>query len=67
MGSGNSGRVVGQMSLNAKTKAAAASSLRPGGKYSARAAAVTRRGPGPFSLPANIHMTPTQLQRQYVQ
>lgn len=55
------------MSLGAKTRAAAASSLRTGGRYSARAAAVTRRGHGPFSLPAHIHMVPTQTQRHYVQ
>lgn len=67
MGGGNGGRVVGQMSLGAKTRAAAASSLRAGGRYSARAAAVTRRGHGPFSPPAHIHMVPTQTQRHYVQ
>lgn len=67
VGSGSNGRVVGQMSLNARTKAATASSLRIGGKYSARAAAVTSRGPGPFSSPVLIQMTPTQLQRHYVQ
>ncbi|CAH0723670.1 unnamed protein product, partial [Brenthis ino] len=67
VGSGSNGRVVGQMSLNARTRAAAASSLRTGGRYSARAAAVTRRGHGPFSVPAQIHMIPTQSQRHYVQ
>lgn len=61
------GRVVGQMSLNSRTRAAAASSLRAGGRYTARAAAVTRRGHGPFSAPALIHMLPTQSQRHYVQ
>lgn len=53
--------------MGAKTRAAAASSLRVGGRYSARAAAVTRHGAGPFSLPAHIHMVPTQSQRQYIQ
>ncbi|KAM3966989.1 neogenin [Aphomia sociella] len=67
VGGGNGGRVVGQMSLGARTRAAAASSLRAGGRYSARAAAVTRRGHGPFSAPALIHMVPTQIQRHYVQ
>ncbi|XP_063827497.1 roundabout homolog 1-like isoform X1 [Ostrinia nubilalis] len=67
VGGGNGGRVVGQMSLGARTKAAAASSLRAGGRYSARAAAVTKRGNGPFSTPAHIHMVPTQIQRHYVQ
>ncbi|XP_026313598.1 roundabout homolog 3-like [Hyposmocoma kahamanoa] len=67
VGGGNGGRVVGQMSLGAKTRAAAASSLRTGGRYSARAAAVTHRGHGPFSPPAHIHMVPTQTQRHYVQ
>ncbi|XP_013192359.1 roundabout homolog 2 [Amyelois transitella] len=61
------GRVVGQMSLGPRTRAAAASSLRSGGRYSARAAAVTRKGHGPFSTPAHIHMVPTQSQRHYVQ
>ncbi|XP_053605716.1 netrin receptor DCC-like [Plodia interpunctella] len=61
------GRVVGQMSLGPRTRAAAASSLRAGNKYSARAAAVTRTGHGPFSAPAHIHMVPTQSQRHYVQ
>ncbi|CAH2266104.1 jg11108 [Pararge aegeria aegeria] len=67
VGGGNSGRVVGQMSLGARTRAAAASSLRSGGRYSARAAAVTRRGHGPFSAPAQIHMLPMHSQRHYVQ
>ncbi|KAL0881768.1 hypothetical protein ABMA27_001552 [Loxostege sticticalis] len=67
VGGGNGGRVVGQMSLGARTRAAAASSLRAGGRYSARAAAVTKRGHGPFSTPAHIHMVPTQIQRHYVQ
>lgn len=67
MGGSTGGRVVGQMSLGARTRAAAASSLRAGGRYSARAAAVTRRGHGPFSAPAHIHMLPTQTQRHYVQ
>ncbi|XP_050665497.1 neogenin-like [Leptidea sinapis] len=67
VGGTNSGRVVGQMSLGARTRAAAASSLRAGGRYIARAAAVTRRGHGPFSAPAHIHMLPTQSQRHYVQ
>ncbi|KAG6441228.1 neogenin [Manduca sexta] len=61
------GRVVGQMSLGPRTRAATASALRTGGRYSARAAAVTRRGHGPFSAPAQIHMLPTQSQRHYVQ
>ncbi|KAL0832166.1 hypothetical protein ABMA28_001623 [Loxostege sticticalis] len=65
-GSGG-GRVVGQMSLGPRTRAAAASSLRAGGRYTARAAAVTRRGHGPFSVPVQIHMSPTQSQRHYVQ
>ncbi|XP_045496294.1 neogenin-like isoform X2 [Colias croceus] len=67
VGGSNNGRVVGQMSLGARTRAAAASSLRAGGRYIARAAAVTRRGHGPFSAPAQIHMLPTQSQRHYVQ
>lgn len=67
MGGGNGGRVVGQMSLGPRTRAAAASSLRTGGRYSARAAAVTHRGHGPFSVPVHIHMIPTHIQRQYVQ
>ncbi|KAJ8724385.1 hypothetical protein PYW08_015859 [Mythimna loreyi] len=67
VGGSTGGRVVGQMSLGARTRAAAASSLRAGGRYSARAAAVTRRGHGPFSAPAHIHMLPTQTQRHYVQ
>ncbi|XP_026731821.1 neogenin-like isoform X3 [Trichoplusia ni] len=67
VGGSTGGRVVGQMSLGAKTRAAAASSLRAGGRYSARAAAVTRRGHGPFSAPAHIHMLPTLSQRHYVQ
>ncbi|XP_041968181.1 peroxidasin homolog [Aricia agestis] len=67
VGSGTGGRVVGQMSLGARTRAAAASSLRAGGHYSARAAAVTRRGHGPFSAPAQIHVLPTHTQRHYVQ
>ncbi|KAM3966923.1 netrin receptor DCC [Aphomia sociella] len=61
------GRVVGQMSLGPRTRAAAASSLRAGGRYSARAAAVTIKGHGPFSAAAQIHMLPTQSQRHYVQ
>ncbi|XP_063827499.1 roundabout homolog 1-like [Ostrinia nubilalis] len=66
--SGSSGgRVVGQMSLGPRTRAAAASSLRAGGRYTARAAAVTKRGHGPFSVPVQIHMSPTQSQRHYVQ
>ncbi|KAL4707276.1 hypothetical protein ACJJTC_019814 [Scirpophaga incertulas] len=64
---GNGGRVVGQMSLGARTRAAAASSLRANGRYTARAAAVTKKGHGPFSSAANIHMIPTQTQRHYVQ
>ncbi|CAH2266107.1 jg11111 [Pararge aegeria aegeria] len=67
VGGTSNGRVVGQMSLGARTRAAAASSLRAGGKYSARAAAVTRRGHGPFSTPTQIHMLPTHSQRHYVQ
>ncbi|OWR41427.1 roundabout protein 2 [Danaus plexippus plexippus] len=67
VGAGTNGRVVGQMSLGARTRAAAASSLRAGGRYSARAAAVTRRGHGPFSAPAHIHMLPTHSPRHYVQ
>ncbi|XP_072950045.1 neogenin-like [Epargyreus clarus] len=67
VGTGTSGRVVGQMSLGPRTRAAAASSLRTGGRYSARAAAVTRKGHGPFSAPAQVHMIPTQSQRHYVQ
>ncbi|XP_061385395.1 immunoglobulin superfamily DCC subclass member 4-like [Danaus plexippus] len=67
VGAGSNGRVVGQMSLGARTRAAAASSLRAGGRYSARAAAVTRRGHGPFSAPAHIHMLPTHSPRHYVQ
>lgn len=67
VGGSMGGRVVGQMSLGARTRAAAASSLRVGGRYSARAAAVTHRGHGPFSPPAHIHMLPTQTQRHYVQ
>ncbi|KOB78706.1 Roundabout, isoform B, partial [Operophtera brumata] len=67
VGGTSGGRVVGQMSLGARTRAAAASSLRAGGRYSARAAAVTRRGHGPFSAPALIHMLPTHSQRHYVQ
>ncbi|XP_060802288.1 protein sidekick-1 isoform X2 [Amyelois transitella] len=67
VGGSPGGRVVGQMSLGPRTRAAAASSLRAGGRYVARAAAVTRRGHGPFSLPAQIHMVPTQTQRHYVQ
>ncbi|XP_045767357.1 netrin receptor DCC-like isoform X1 [Maniola jurtina] len=67
VGGSSNGRVVGQMSLGARTRAAAASSLRAGGRYSARAAAVTRRGHGPFSTPTQIHMLPTQSQRHYVQ
>ncbi|CAH2040629.1 unnamed protein product, partial [Iphiclides podalirius] len=67
VGGNSGGRVVGQMSLGARTRAATASSLRAGGKYSARAAAVTRKGHGPFSAPAQIHMLPTQSQRHYVQ
>ncbi|XP_053605751.1 LOW QUALITY PROTEIN: protein sidekick-1-like [Plodia interpunctella] len=67
VGGSPGGKVVGQMSLGARTRAAAASSLRAGGRYVARAAAVTRRGHGPFSLPAQIHMVPTQTQRHYVQ
>ncbi|XP_061704766.1 neogenin-like isoform X2 [Cydia pomonella] len=67
VGGSAGGRVVGQMSLGARTRAAAASSLRAGGRYSARAAAVTRRGHGPFSAPAHLHMLPTHTQRQYVQ
>ncbi|RVE53566.1 hypothetical protein evm_001707 [Chilo suppressalis] len=67
VGGGNGGRVVGQMSLGAKTRAAAASSLRAGGRYSARAAAVTKKGHGPFSIAAHIHMVPSQTQRHYVQ
>ncbi|XP_063390167.1 protogenin-like [Cydia fagiglandana] len=67
VGGAAGGRVVGQMSLGARTRAAAASSLRAGGRYSARAAAVTRRGHGPFSAPAHLHMLPTHTQRQYVQ
>ncbi|GBP08060.1 Roundabout homolog 1 [Eumeta japonica] len=61
------GRVVGQMSLGPRTLAAAASSLRAGGRYSARAAALTRRGAGPFSAPAQIHLTATHAPRHYVQ
>ncbi|XP_049871149.1 roundabout homolog 1-like [Pectinophora gossypiella] len=67
VGGTSGGRVVGQMSLGPRTRAAAASSLRAGGRYSARAAAVTRRGHGPFSAPAHIHMLPTHTQRHYVQ
>ncbi|KAG7309657.1 hypothetical protein JYU34_004145 [Plutella xylostella] len=67
VGSGTGGRVVGQMSLGPRTRAAAASSLRVGGRYSARAAAVTKRGHGPFSQPVQIHMVPTHTQRHYVQ
>ncbi|XP_013174127.1 PREDICTED: protein sax-3-like [Papilio xuthus] len=67
VGGNSGGRVVGQMSLGARTRAATASSLRAGGRYSARAAAVTRKGHGPFSAPALIHMVPTQSQRHYVQ
>ncbi|KAJ2938981.1 hypothetical protein O0L34_g18958 [Tuta absoluta] len=67
VGGSAGGRVVGQMSLGPRTRAAAASSLRAGGRYSARAAAVTRRGHGPFSAPAHIHMLPTHTQRHYVQ
>ncbi|GBP49441.1 Roundabout homolog 2 [Eumeta japonica] len=67
LGNGNGGRVVGQMSLGARTQAAAASSLRAGGQYSARAAALTRRGAGPFSAPAHIDLTATHAPRHYVQ
>lgn len=55
------------MSLGPRTKAAAASSLRIGGKYSIRAAAATKRGHGPFSPIAYIHMSPAEIQRQYIQ
>ncbi|KAG7309654.1 hypothetical protein JYU34_004140 [Plutella xylostella] len=65
--SSSGGRVVGQMSLGAKTRAAAASSLRPGGRYTVRAAATTKLGRGPFSNPAQIHMIPVHMQRQFVQ
>ncbi|XP_012549697.1 immunoglobulin superfamily DCC subclass member 3 isoform X1 [Bombyx mori] len=67
VGGSTGGRVVGQMSLGPKTRAAAASSLRAGGRYSARAAAVTKRGHGPFSPLSHFHMVPTQTQRHYVQ
>ncbi|CAG5046506.1 unnamed protein product [Parnassius apollo] len=67
VGGNSGGRVVGQMSLGSRTRAATASSLRAGGRYSARAAAVTRKGHGPFSASALIHMVPTQSQRHYVQ
>ncbi|XP_032515892.2 protein sax-3-like isoform X1 [Danaus plexippus] len=63
---GTGGRVVGQMSLGPRTRAAAASSLRAG-QYSARAAATTRKGHGTYSAAVIIDMMYMHSQRHYVQ
>lgn len=49
------------MSLNASTTSVIINSLMSGGLYTARVAALTRTGAGPFSAPTLLNMDPSQL------
>lgn len=56
-------KLLGQMSLNATTQSVVINSLNPGGRYSARVAAQTAGGLGPYSVPAALHMDPSFISR----
>lgn len=56
-------KLLGQMSLNATTQSVVINSLNPGGRYSARVAAQTAGGLGPYSTPAALHMDPSFISR----
>lgn len=51
------------MSLNATTQSVVINSLNPGGRYTARVAAQTAGGLGPYSIPAALHMDPSFISR----
>lgn len=51
------------MSLNATTQSVVINSLNPGGRYTARVAAQTAGGLGPYSTPAALHMDPSFISR----
>lgn len=51
------------MSLNATTQSVVINSLNPGGRYTARVAAQTAGGLGPYSVPAALHMDPSFISR----
>ncbi|XP_011310480.1 roundabout homolog 2-like [Fopius arisanus] len=59
--SNSSNKILGQMSLNASTTSVIINSLTTGGLYTARVAASTRAGLGPFSNPTLLNMDPGQL------
>lgn len=56
-------KLLGQMSLNATTQSVVINSLNPGGRYTARVAAQTAGGLGPYSTPAALHMDPSFISR----
>lgn len=56
-------KLLGQMSLNATTQSVVINSLNPGGRYTARVAAQTAGGLGPYSIPAALHMDPSFISR----
>lgn len=56
-------KLLGQMSLNATTQSVVINSLNPGGRYTARVAAQTAGGLGPYSIPAALHMDPSFIAR----
>ncbi|XP_031639876.1 uncharacterized protein LOC116351869, partial [Contarinia nasturtii] len=56
-------KLLGQMSLNATTQSVVINSLNPGGRYTARVAAQTAGGMGPYSTPAALHMDPSFISR----
>ncbi|XP_066603914.1 roundabout homolog 2-like isoform X2 [Prorops nasuta] len=58
--SNSSNKILGQMSLNASTTSVIINSLTTGGLYTARVAALTRIGLGPFSSPTLLNMDPGQ-------
>ncbi|GLG97679.1 Hemolin [Gryllus bimaculatus] len=58
---GNGTKVLAQMTLNASTTSVLLNNLTTGGAYTARVAAYTRRGLGPFSSPVSLIMDPALL------
>lgn len=51
------------MSLNATTQSVVINSLNPGGRYTARVAAQTAGGLGPYSIPSALHMDASYITR----
>jgi hypothetical protein len=59
--SGNSSKILAQMTLNANNTTVMLNNLTTGATYSARVVAYTRVGPGPYSKPVFLVMDPAHL------